>query len=167
MPLDTYPPHGLRWGLMDTNSEKRFVTYCGVYCDACSWKRARVENDERHLSPRGKTLGSIQKQYWLSCPGCRVGTHRSDCEFRICAESRNLEHCVNCDEFPCKRHKNFNEDGVQHHANSLSSLNVLKNEGEEAWLEMQEKKWTCSCGTKLSWYLKSCLKCGKPVHQER
>lgn len=148
---------------MKTSFKKGDVTYCGVYCGACHWKRASRENDERHLTEKRRMLESIEKQYWLACPGCKVGSHRADCEFRICAESRGLDRCVDCNEFPCKRHVDFNNDGVQHHANSLASLNVLKNDGEDVWLELQEKRWTCSCGAKLSWYLKSCLKCGKLV----
>ena len=148
---------------MEAGFKKVNITYCGVYCGACSWKWAGKENDEHHLTERGKMLEPMEKQYWLACPGCKVGSHRSDCEFRICAEGRGLDRCVDCAEFPCKRHEDFNNDGVQHHANTIASLNALKNNGEEAWLGMQEKRWTCSCGARLSWYLKSCLKCGKLV----
>ena len=44
----------------------------------------------------------------------------------------------------------------------IDSLEYLKENGEDAWLAMQEKKWLCSCGSNLSWYLKHCLHCGKP-----
>ena len=153
---------------MKADSKKMGIPYCGAYCGACSWKLASTESDERHLThKRFETFEPREKQYFLACPGCRVGNYRSDCDFRVCAESRRLEHCIDCTEFPCKRHEDFNSDGVQHHANSIAGLNVLKNEGADAWLRIQETKWTCSCGAKLTWYLESCLKCGRPVRLEK
>ena len=149
--------------MTDDHNKKAFITYCGVYCGACRWRRAGQEKDDRHLSEKTRTLEPKELQYWLACPGCRAGQHRADCDFRICAEGKGLTRCIDCPEFPCKLHQEFNSDGVPHHSHSIESLAALKELGEDGWLEMQEKKWTCSCGAKLSWYLKRCLKCGKPV----
>jgi hypothetical protein len=54
---------------------------------------------------------------------------------------------------------------MPHHAAAIGNLTELKNTGEDAWLAAQEKKWTCQCGAKLSWYLQKCLKCGLPLRQ--
>lgn len=149
--------------MLEKGDEKDYVTYCGVYCGACSHRLTGVTRDPRHMTEKAKQLDPKELKYWTSCPGCRVGGHRADCDFKICATGKKVNHCVDCTEFPCWRHKEFNSDGVPHHAGSLASLAVLKENGEGAWLEMQRKKWTCSCGTKLSWYLKQCLKCGRGV----
>ena len=145
-----------------SNDPKANITYCGVYCGACSLRNAGQEQDHRHLTEKARKLDPEELQYWITCPGCKVGSHRADCDFRICATSKDLIHCVDCADFPCKLHVDFNNDGTPHRANSIASLTILKDKGEEAWLEFQEKKCTCSCGAQLSWYLQKCLKCGLP-----
>lgn len=147
---------------MDEANRNEFITYCGVYCGSCGLRLAGVEKDERHLSPRAAKLDPTEKAYWTSCPGCRSGEHRADCDFRICATARGHEHCIHCEDFPCKLHAEFNSDGVPHHAESLASLKLLNDVGSEAWLDHQRRKWTCDCGARLSWYLPHCLQCGAP-----
>jgi hypothetical protein len=154
---------------MANDARKANITHCGVYCGACSWQRGGEDN--RHLTEKGRNLEPKELEYWTSCPGCTVGKHRAeDCDFRICATGKNLGHCIECTDFPCERHKEFNGDGVPHHAGSIASLTFLKENGADAWLEMQEKIWTCACGANLSWYLQRCLKCGKearPLKKDR
>jgi len=152
---------------MAENHRKSNLTYCGAFCGACGWRLAGTTKDDRYLTEKAKALEPKELEYWLSCPGCKVGEHRADCDFRICAKSKDLERCVDCQEFPCQRHEDFNSDGVPHHANSLASLKVLKEQGEDAWLDMQEKRWTCSCGAKQSWYLQKCVNCGKEANPVR
>lgn len=147
---------------MTNNLNKEYIAYCGVYCGACSLRLAGQDEDLRHLTEKARNLEPSELQYWLTCPGCRSGSHRSDCDFRICATGKGLNHCIDCAEFPCKLHEEFNSDGAPHHANSIARLTELKNMGEDAWLAAQEKKWVCSCGARLSWFLPECLKCGKP-----
>ena len=143
-------------------NKKAYITLCGVFCGGCGLRLAGLENDDRHLSERAKQNDPEELKYWKTCPGCRAGHHRDDCDFKICVANKNLNHCIDCPDFPCHLHEEFNSDGVPHHSNSLASLEYLKENGAEAWLAMQEKKWLCSCGANLSWYLKNCLKCGKP-----
>jgi hypothetical protein len=147
---------------MNDTNEKSFITYCGVYCGSCGLRMTGVEEDERHLSHWAARLDSAEKACWTSCPGCRSGEHRADCDFRICASAKGHEHCIHCEAFPCTLHEEFNSDGVPHHAGSLASLESLKEVGPAAWLGYQRKRWTCACGAPLSWYLTHCLKCGAP-----
>ena len=144
------------------NKDTGLISYCGVYCGCCSHRLAGVEHDQRHLTPKAAQLDPAEQQYWTSCPGCRNGHHRDDCDFKLCATAKGHEHCVQCAGFPCQLHVEFDADGVPHHAGSLDSLRLLKEQGETAWLETMRKKWTCECGARLSWYLRNCLKCGKP-----
>jgi hypothetical protein len=98
-----------------------------------------------------------------SCPGCKLDKHGSDCEIRECAKSKELDHCGLCSDFPCDKITEFNNDGVLHHAEVIENLTMLRDSGEEQWLSVQEQKWRCPCGAKLSWYTKKCLKCGRPA----
>jgi len=147
---------------MNDANETSFITYCGVYCGSCGLRRAGVEKDERHLTLRAARLDPAERRFWTSCPGCRSGDYRTDCDFRICATSKGHELCVDCENFPCERHREFNSDGVPHHAGAQASLELLKEIGAEAWLGVQRARWTCSCGAPLTWYLTRCLKCGAP-----
>jgi len=151
--------------MLNRNGENGYVTYCGVYCGACSHKLTGVTQDPRHMTEKARQLDPEELKYWTSCPGCRIGKHRDDCDFKICAKGKNLDLCVDCPSFPCKFQQEFNSDGVPHHAGSLASLAVLKEQGQDAWLAVQREKWTCDCGAKLSWYLKQCLKCGQSVQE--
>jgi len=145
---------------MSEPSERAFVTYCGVYCGSCGLRMAGVEKDDRHLSPRAARLDPAEREFWTSCPGCRSGDYRTDCDFRICATAKGHELCIHCEDFPCTLHEEFNSDGVPHHAGARANLVLLKEIGALAWLDHQQKKWTCACGARLSWYLPHCLKCG-------
>ena len=147
---------------MANDTEHGLISYCGEYCGCCSLRLAGIENDERHLTPKAAQLDPGERAYWTSCPGCRNGDHRADCDFRICATAKGHGHCVQCGEFPCALHAEFDGDGVPHHAGSLARLRELKALGEVDWLDSQRKQWTCQCGAKLSWYLEQCLACGKP-----
>ena len=85
------------------------------------------------------------------------------CKIRACAVSKDIPHCGECDKFPCDLLIEFNNDGMPHHSDVINNLRKLRKLGEEAWLSYQAKRWECECGAKLSWYLKKCTKCLKPV----
>jgi hypothetical protein len=148
---------------MDSKAERGYITHCGVYCGACSHRLTGQEHDPRHMTSKAKQLDPEELKYWTSCPGCGSDNYRADCDFKICATAKNVDRCVDCDQFPCQAHKEFNSDGVPHHAGALASLAVLREKGEEAWLIFQRKKWTCDCGARLSWYLRACVNCGRPA----
>lgn len=95
------------------------------------------------------------------CPGCKLDNECGNCNIRNCAKSKELEHCGLCKEFPCNKIIDFNNDGIPHHGETLVNLNQLKSIGIEQWLNEQNKKWTCKCGGKFSWYYKECQHCSK------
>lgn len=58
---------------------------CGILCGKCSWKK------------KGKCCGCVNsdKPFWGTCP------------VKSCCESRKLEHCGECGEFPCTQLKEY------------------------------------------------------------
>lgn len=62
------------------------MAYCGLECDACSF--------------RTKT----------NCPGCRVAGGKlfwGECALAKCCIAKGHEHCGKCEEFPCEQLKEY------------------------------------------------------------
>lgn len=93
------------------------------------------------------------------CPGCRLENKCGECAIRDCAINKKIEHCGQCNEFPCDILERFNSDGKPHHGESIINLNLIREIGEEEWLKLMKEKWTCKCGSRHSWYYKECQKC--------
>jgi len=145
-------------------SEKpyRYDTYCGLYCGACEVLHANMEN---RLDEKSSEWGVDPAQ--MRCHGCKsdvLSIYCRDCELRTCAESKGLDYCYECEEFPCQRLENFNHDKVPHHVMVIINQKVLAERGPEQWLEDQKIRWSCTvCGETFSWYQKTCSKCGSEV----
>jgi hypothetical protein len=45
-----------------------------------------------------------------------------------------------------------------------TSLEAIKRDGVDHWLDSQKKEWSCpSCGTPFSWYASICSKCDRSL----
>lgn len=137
------------------------LAYCGLYCGACSFKVAYEENRREHLQQMPARYDKLKDMVLEDCPGCRLENQCGNCAMRDCAREKELDHCAQCDEFPCDHVTQFNNDGAPHHGEVIENLKQLRELGEEQWLEAQKKKWTCECGSPYSWYLRACLRCGR------
>ena len=139
------------------------LAYCGLYCGACSFKVAYDQNSKEHIIALPSQYNQYKDKPLQFCPGCRLDNDDAGCEIRNCAKEKSLDHCGDCDDFPCKKISDFNNDGVSHHAKVLKNLHTLKEIGIDKWLEAEKTKWTCECGAGISWYLKKCVKCDKSI----
>lgn len=57
---------------------------CGSICDECEWYNGKKETN---------------------CPGCLVKKGKpfwGECETYICTAMKKIDHCGQCDEFPCE-----------------------------------------------------------------
>lgn len=120
--------------------KERFDSYCGIYCGACS------------------TPG---------CNGCKImnENHWSpDCKFIQCAQSKNVDACPLCDQYPCDNIMEFEKDKHVHHKTVVPNGKRIKEIGLEAWLEEQKERWTCEqCGKGFTWFDDKCKSCGTEV----
>lgn len=135
---------------------------CGLYCGACNHYRARFP-EGKHLLAKAIQYGWKKKGF--TCKGCRsnilyIHPGCAQCTIRECAAGRGLMHCGLCSEFPCDRIKGFQNDGHSHHLDVLLHLKKLKIIGPHLWLDEQEERWKCKCGTPFSWYEEYCNNCG-------
>jgi hypothetical protein len=137
------------------------LAYCGLYCGACSFKVAFDEQNRQHLKEMPAKYDQYKNAELEFCPGCRLDHQRGSCKIRNCAISKDLTNCGECIDFPCAILKEFNYDGIPHHADCISNLRMIKEKGIDYFLDHQEKYWTCTCKARTSWYLKSCVRCKK------
>jgi hypothetical protein len=135
------------------------IAYCGLYCGACSFRVAYESSNNEHITRMPSQYDHLKNITLEYCPGCKLDNQCGDCDIRDCARSKGIEHCGLCCDFPCAKLVSFNKDGKPHHAESISNLNLLREIGEAEWLELQNEKWSCKCGTKYSWYMNECEKC--------
>ncbi|MDD2716911.1 MAG: DUF3795 domain-containing protein [Candidatus Wallbacteria bacterium] len=145
------------------SNHKNLLAYCGLYCGACSFRVAVLEQDKEHLRfipDRYDKYKDTDLSKTDLCPGCRTEQSQcGGCGIRDCCRGKNLEHCGCCESFPCKLIMEFSRDGMPHHHEVLENIKRLKL-GSDKWLQEEQMKWTCSCGARRSWYIKKCPKCG-------
>ena len=140
-------------------------TYCGIYCGACS------------VAMYGKTgltddftacLGSLPKE-GIACSGCKSDTLYPGCRIcglRSCALGKNIEHCIYCSDYPCKSYRAWQRAAklLPHVQEAAESLEAIKRDGVDHWLDSQKKRWSCpDCNTPYSWYASICSTCGRSL----
>ncbi len=156
---------------MSSNAESKIVhkfnpdTYCGIYCGACSIaicsKTSRA--DEFVACLRG-----VPKEE-LSCGGCKSDNLYAGCKacgIRRCAREKEIEHCDECADYPCKSYRAWKKVAklLPHLQGAPASLKRIKDDGVDHWLNAQRKRWSCpDCGTSFSWYATACHKCGRSL----
>ena len=137
-------------------------TYCGIYCGACSIAMYERTGPTDEFAA---CLGSVPKED-LACGGCKSDTVYYGCRIcslRSCARGRNVEHCIDCSDYPCKSYRTWQRVArfLPHIHEAVASLEAVKRDGVDHWLDSQRKRWSCpSCGTPFSWYASMCSKCG-------
>ena len=160
---------------------KELAGYCGLYCGACDIYRLSQEGKRTGKAPAFSDLPErfqkvLPKDAALECEGCRsaqVYAGCSRCPLQDCAKKKGLEgFCPDCSSYPCMRTRLFGwfaklfgfEKKLPHQTEKKVNLRRIAEVGMDAWLEEQEKKWRCpDCGTPYSWYLSTCVKCGRDL----
>ena len=147
-PTVTHPSEGGK--IMD---ELKFVTYCGLYCNLCS-QRGRLPCQANVLKESmakegyefwGKEIPGFN-EFWKflnnlcepdkGCPGCRQGGGPSFCTIRKCARERNIDVCVFCEEYPCKRVLGI----AKGYPTLIADGKRMKEVGIEKWIQEQEAR---------------------------
>jgi hypothetical protein len=149
--------------------DKNLVAVCGLYCGACTIYRANQEENEEKLEDfaRGLTArtGKTFSVDDVRCDGClskgRLDLWCRNCQMRVCEKLQSGKvRCSDCNEFPCTRLSNFQNDGMKHHIEIIENLKHLQKMVIETWAAHEEKRWTCpEYKTILSWYDPSCPNC--------
>jgi hypothetical protein len=129
------------------------VTYCGLYCGLCP---------ARNRIPRqaGELRSTMQKEGWdvwgreqenfnefwsflnrlaemeSEC-SCRLNKCGPPfCGIRTCAQSKGVEVCVFCEDYPCHRILGI----AKGYVNLLADGERMKEKGLDIWIEEQEER---------------------------
>jgi hypothetical protein len=134
-------------------TDLRLVTYCGLYCGLCSLKcripqRAQALHDSMQKDGYehwGQNIPGF-KEFWKFLNGlveseskcsCREGTCGPPfCTIRKCAREKNIDICISCEDYPCKR-----IDGIaKGYPTLLSDGKRIKEMGIDTWIEEQKER---------------------------
>jgi hypothetical protein len=141
----------------------RYDSYCGIYCGACPILVANVKGVVKE-----KAAAWEMKAKDIVCRGCKSTTlavYCKDCVMRLCARDRDLDFCVECEDYPCNSFETFQRDRFPHHTLIAPNLAAICAAGVDAWLEGQKKRWSCpKCGEPFTWYEEECAKCGGKLY---
>ena len=134
-------------------ARRELISFCGLYCDLCD-SRSRIPKRAAALLDAlvaaGHEHGAADRpgfeEFWSYlvgladpegiCRGCREMGEALGCEISRCARERNIEICVFCEDYPCRRVEEM-----------LSQFPALREEharlrelGVEDWLEEQDER---------------------------
>jgi hypothetical protein len=151
------------------------VAVCGLYCGACPMYIATQNNDEEKQKALLEQLSSGPmklKMEDILCDGCigggMVASFCRNCAMRACANNKqDVTRCSDCQDFPCSRVTDFNNDGMPHHREVLNNLRQIKKMGIQKWAKFEEERWQCpKCKSPMTWYDSMCSKCGAPRSEQ-
>jgi hypothetical protein len=150
--------HVLNKGIVAINGEIHmdYVLdgYCGIYCGACPVILATMRDEPGDVEP---------------CHGCKSQKPAGfcyTCEIKACARNKGYDFCVQCNGLTtCEFLKKLVSNEQYPYGQCVfNNMQVIRDEGLPKWLEMQEKRWSCTfCGETHSWYQGTCQQCGKAV----
>ncbi len=159
-------------------NEFRYDTYCGMYCGACDIINAYKDgNEEDLLKIYNNKISQISPAMKVSkdqvkCYGCKTDTvfiNCSYCQMRKCAIEKEVESCIECNDFPCSNYEISKEKevitGILPQIKAIpKNLKEIKRDGVEKWLENQKQKWECpQCQTSFTWQRETCSNCGREL----
>ena len=119
--------------------DKHKLAACGIDCNECGQYKVTLYQDREaaeDLVPWFRQMGWIGKNEGAEavlkkaplCNGCwaKTGVVFCGCPgIRTCCQERQINHCGECDVFPCKKYIKW-VDGLEHHEKAMEHLLVLK-----------------------------------------
>ena len=134
--------------------------YCGLFCESCTAYIGTAEDPARLQKLAARSGISIED---FQCKGCRsdaLSYYCKSCAMKKCITEKGLDFCSACGEYPCDILIEF-QSKMPHRLELLESLDYIKANGYESWLDKMKRDYTCStCGAINSSYDFSCRGCG-------
>ena len=97
---------------------------CGIDCGLCP---------RYHTDGKSKCPGCAGKDFYEKHPSCSIVT--------CCLMTKQLETCGSCEEFICKRIRNWDSaDSFVTHRNCICNLKSIREHGLDAFIEQQEDR---------------------------
>ena len=136
---------------------------CGLYCGACDIFRA--ERDSPELVERLASALKCKPEN-VRCDGCgalKPDSWSFDCPIVMCLQEKNLHFCYECPEFDsasCAKFEDVAQRYMEDGEDIRAALEIVKSNGEDAWLEQCRIRYTCvHCGKPLIIAAEKCHHC--------
>ncbi len=102
------------------------IGYCGISCENCEIRRAANDSEfaKKLIKGWNKSNPEINDPL-LKCQGCKGSDDVCwgyDCNIRICASEKCVDHCGQCSDFKCVQIKEFKTDKYRHHSEAIKKL---------------------------------------------
>lgn len=77
-----------------------------------------------------------------ACPGAEINFKRCEncTKFHLCCKNKNINHCYECIEFPCKKLKIFTKSWLKYGQNFIENQTLLKEVGEKEFKKIWNSK---------------------------
>ena len=132
--------------------EKKYTTYCGLYCGNCAVK-ARLVPAAKNLHEEMINAGFADVMQYIPdgegfwkllrtlaentfCVSCREGGGNPGCRIRKCAQEKGIEMCAFCKEYPCGLFDDFKEG----YPGLMQDNILLRDKGIGIWGAMQDER---------------------------
>lgn len=128
------------------DSNEWLIAVCGLNCAKCDIYEAGHGNKKLRdeiIDWFRKEHNEAVKPEQVRCEGCTGPLIRHwspDCKMMLCAKKKRLQHCFQCEDFPCTNVNEFSSDGTPHHKRTIENSKRMKETGIEAWIKEQERK---------------------------
>ena len=136
--------------------ENNLAAPCGIYCGAC---RQYLLKKKGQLEQRG---------YKQGCDGCRIRNKKCAFFRKNCSKlwKKEIEFCHECEEFPCDNFDRLEKMYLERYSvDMIGNLKRSKEIGAEAWLQEQQKLYTCpECGGEICVHDAECYDCGNKIN---
>ncbi|MCD4753428.1 MAG: DUF3795 domain-containing protein [Anaerolineaceae bacterium] len=76
------------------------------------------------------------------CPGADINIKRCEgCKtFHLCCEEKGINHCYECNDFPCKRFKSFSKRWLKYGQDFIENQKLLKEIGVDKFINHYNSK---------------------------
>ncbi|MHA1231532.1 MAG: DUF3795 domain-containing protein [Candidatus Helarchaeota archaeon] len=143
---------------------KKLLAPCGLYCGVCGIYYADKNNDDELKKKLAKAYWTKPEQ--IKCEGCLSENKFyfcETCEIRKCVFGKGLNGCHECNDFPCKKIKNYPYKLATEYM--LKSTLKRKDLNDDAkWIEWEENNWRCNnCGTVNFRGARRCRQCKNEI----
>ena len=77
-----------------------------------------------------------------ACPGAEKNFERCEkcTKFHLCCKEKKITHCYECEEFPCKKMKNFSKTWLKYGQDFIENQKLLKKVGEKKFRDLWNEK---------------------------
>ena len=90
------------------SEQNKMIGYCGYDCSLCAARSDDPNVRQQLINGWKKYFGHEYTVESAKCDGCRL-SHKNckladkECPVRPCAMGKNIETCVDCEQFPCDK----------------------------------------------------------------